>query len=399
MGDVRMGVKRKFPAPAEMRRRRARWKARWRGARECGILAAFPNKTSRPEFYYAMNRQHLLILSAVVLLLGNVGYRVWAHWGLITVHVTDAPLPTVLRSIEKQGGIRLRTNLEPDKTVTMHVEKVPLSYALEVLANVADARVELGYFLAPTQPPIDALLAGLAAGEKTEGWQRFFVPLPPGAIGGADEGTSDPRLDRWEVKPAPEGTLQAYLAQAAKSVSARLEAPADWNPAISSAPKSGEIQEVMPRLAKAAGGTVEQVFLLTGRRRDAAPPTAESGPPEPVRRALGMIAGAAGGDDAAAEKMLRAMGERMQAAIDQMPAEKRAKAQAEFDEGKKFFESMKDLTPEERRAKMEERMQDPATQEKFFSGMAKRDAMKTPQQRTERFRDYLQTKQSKQGAR
>lgn len=341
-----------------------------------------------------MNRQRLLILAAVVLVLGNVVYRVWAGWGLITVHVTDAPLPTVLKSIEKQGGIRIRTNLEADKTVTMHVEKVALSYALEVLANVSDARVELGYFIAPSKAPIDAFLTAMAAGDKTEGWKRFFIPTPGGAImGGADEGTSDPRIDRWEVKPAPEGTLQAYLEQAAKSVSARIEAPEDWNPAISSAPKSGEIQDVMPRLAKAAGGAAEQVFLLTGRRRDFVAPTAENGPPEQVRRALGLMAG---GDDAAMEKMMRAIGEKMQAAIDQMPAEKKAKAQAEFDEGKKFFESMKGLTADERRAKMEEKMQDPATQEKFFNGMAKRDAMKTPQQRTEKFRDYVSQKASRQ---
>ncbi len=341
-----------------------------------------------------MNRQRLLILAAAVLLLGNVAYRICANWGLITVNVTDAALPTVIRSIEKQGGVLIRTNLEADKTVTMHVNKVPLSYALEVLANVADARWELGYFLAPTKPPIDALLTALAAGEKPEGWQRFHVPLPGGMIGGNDEGTSDPRIDRWDVKPAPEATLQAYLEQAAKHVSARLEAPKDWNPAVSSPPKSGEVQDVIPRLAKAAGGKVEEVFLLTGRRRDAAPPTAD-GPPEPVRRALGLIAGGAGQDDAEREKMLRAIGDRMQAAIDQMPADKRAKAQAEFDEGKKFFESMKDLTPEQRRAKMEERMQDPATQEKFFKGMAMRDAMKTPQQRADRYRDYLQNKESR----
>ena len=342
-----------------------------------------------------MNRHRFLILAALVLVLGNVGYRIWAGWGLITVNVTDAPLPTVIRSIEKQGGVSIRTNLEADKKITMHVKRVPLAYALEVLANMADARWELGYFLAPTKPPIDAFLAALAAGEKPESWQSFRVPLPGGMIGGVDEGTSDPRFDRWEVKPAPEGTLQAYLEQAAKNVSARFEAPRDWNPAISSAPKSGEIQDVIPRLAKAAGGKVEEVFFLTGRRRDPVA-LAENGPPEPVRRALGMIAGGAGGDDAAMEKTMRAMGERMQAAIDQMPAEKRAKAQAEFDEGKKFFESMRELTPEQRRAKMEEKMQDPATQEKMFSGMAKRDAMKTPEQRSDRFRDYIQNKQSRQ---
>ena len=343
-----------------------------------------------------MNRQRLLVFAAAVLLLGNVAYRIWAGWGLITVNVTDAPLPTVIKSIEKQGGVSIRTNLEADKTVTMHVNKVPLSYALDVLANVADARVELSYFLAPTKPLIDAMLAALSSGEKPEGWQRFHVPLPPGMIvGGGDEGTSDPRIDRWEVKPASEGTLQAYLEQAAKNVSARLEAPKDWNPAVASAPKSGEIQDVMPRLAKAAGGAVEQVFLITGRRRDVTPPTAGDGMPDQARRVLGLVTGGAGQDDAEREKMLRAMGDRMQAAIDQMPADKRPKAQADFDEGKKFFESMKDLTPEQRRAKMEERMQDPAQQEKFFSGMAKRDAMKTPQQRTDRYRDYLSNKASR----
>ena len=342
-----------------------------------------------------MNRQHLLILAAIVLVLGNVGYRVWAGWGLITVHATDAALPTVIQSIEKQGGIRIRTNLEADRKVTMNVEKVALSYALEVLANVADARVELGYFLAPSKAPIDTLLTAIAAGEKPEGWQRFHVPIPGGMMVGGDEGTSDPRIDRWEVKAAAEGTLQAYLEQAAKSVSARLEAPVDWNPAISSTPKSGEIQDVMPRLAKAAGGAVEQVFLITGRRRDVTPPTAGDGMPDQARRVLGLVTGGAGQDDAEREKMLRAIGDRMQAAIDQMPADKRAKAQAEFDEQKKFFESMKDLTPEQRRAKMEERMQDPAQQEKFFSGMAKRDAMKTPQQRTDRYRDYLSSKASR----
>jgi hypothetical protein len=338
-----------------------------------------------------MNRQLLLILAAVVLLLGNIGYRIWAGWGLVTVKATDAPLSTVIRSIEKQGGIRIRTNLEPDRPVTMNVKKVPLSYALEVLANVADGRLEFSYFLAPAKGVIDAQITALTAGEKPEGWQRFFVPLPGGLPGAGDEGTSDPRIERWEVKPAPEGTLQAYLEQAAKNVSARFEAPKDWNPAIASAPKSGEIQDVMPRLAKAAGGAVEQVFLLTGRRRDATPPAA-GGPPEAVRRMLGGGPAGAPPDDAAAEKMLLAIAERMQAAIDKLPEPERAKKQAEFDEGKKFFEEMRNLTPEQRREKIEARMQDPAQQEKFFSGMAKRDAMKTPQQRTERFRDYLSKK-------
>lgn len=341
-----------------------------------------------------MNRQRLLVVAVLVLLLGNIGYRIWAGWGLITVRATDAPLSTVMRTIERQGSVSIRTNLESDKKVTMHVEKVPLAYAMEVLASVSDARWELGYFLAPTKPPIDTALASLANGDKLEDWKRFHVPLPPGE----EAGSNDPRLDRWEVKPAPEATLQSYLDQASKNVSARFQTPADWNPPVASAPKSGGIRDVMPRLAKAAGGQVEQVFLLTGRRRDAEPVANADGPPDPVRRALGIPGGPVGaeGDDAEREKRLRDMGERMQAQIAKLPEAERAKAQAEFDERKRFFESMKDLTPEQRRAKMEERMQDPAQQEKFFAGMAKRDAMKTPEQRADRFRSYLQQKRQKQ---
>ena len=62
-----------------------------------------------------MNRQRFLLFAAAVLVLGNIAYRLWAGWGLITVNVTDAALPTVIRSIEKQGGVLIRTNLEADK--------------------------------------------------------------------------------------------------------------------------------------------------------------------------------------------------------------------------------------------------------------------------------------------
>jgi hypothetical protein len=337
-----------------------------------------------------MNRQLLLLIAVVTLVVGNIGYRIWANWGLITVHATDEALPMVIRSVAKQGGIKIHTNLEADKKVTMHVDKVPLSYAMEVLANVSDARWELGYFLAPAKPDIDSALGALANGNKPEGWKRFFVPLPPGDLpGSADEGTSDPRLDTWNVKPADEPTLQAYLEQAAKNVSARIEAPKDWNPAVSAAPKGGRIQDVMPRLAKAAGGAVEQVFLLTGRRRDAERTAGGDGPPDAVRRAM------FGGDDGDREKRMKDMAERMQAEINKLPEAQRATAQAKFDEGRKFFEGMKDLTPDQRRAKMEERMQDPAQQEKMFNGNAKRDAMKTPQQRADRYRSYLQNKESR----
>ena len=345
-----------------------------------------------------MKRQTLLLIVILTLILGNIAYRVWAGWGLITVDATDAPLPGVIYTIEKQAGVDIRTNLGAEKKVTMHVKRVPLAYALDVLANVSDARWELGYFLAPSKAPIESALTTITSGEKPEGWKRYFIPLPGGALTGlGDEAPVDPRHDLWEVKPASEQTLQAYLDQAAKNVSVRIEAPLDWNPAVSTPPKSGQVKDVLPRLAKAAGGEIEQVFLLTGARPRGeggdGPPPGEG--PDGPRRSTSITPGAAP-DPAEMEKRQNDMEERVRAEIAKLSGDARIKAQAEFDERKKFWDSVKDLPPEQRRSKFEERMQDPAQQEKMFNGMGRRDAMKTPQQRNDRYRDYVSRKQSAQ---
>ena len=339
-----------------------------------------------------MNRQFVLLGAVLLLLVGNVAYRIWANWGLITVAATGAPLSEVIRSIEKQSGVKITTNLEPEKKITMHVKRVPLSYAMEVLAGLADARWELGYFFAPEKATIESALGTLASGEKLDGWKRFFIPLPGGSLL-PEEGTSDPRRDRWEVRPAGDATLQAYLEQASKNVSARIEAPQEWNPPVSSPPKSGEVDDVMPRLAKAAGGQVREVFLLTGARQRPAgeePRPSSDGPP----RGPAFVGAPPGGANEAQRQA--EMEERVQAEINKLSGEDRKKAEAEYAERKKWWEGMKDLPADQRRAKMEERMQDPAVQEKMFSGMAKQDALKTPEQRINRYRDYLQRKQNVQ---
>jgi hypothetical protein len=341
------------------------------------------------SIYSIMNRQRFLILATIVLLVGNIGYRVWANWGLITVNATEASLASVIHSIEKQASVKIRTNLDPETKITMHVKKVPLAYALEVLANVAEARWQLGFFLAPSKAPIENALDTLSASSKIEGWKNWFVDLPVGPLDDRDLTASDPRIDRWETKPASEGTLHAYLEQASRSVSARFQAPEDWNPAVSSAPKPGKIVNVIPSLAKAAGGQFEQVFLLMGRPRIAA--NADTSQDNERGPRGGRLDGLFGPD---AEKRAEAIGARMQAEIDKLPAGDREKAQARFDEGRKFFESLRGLSDEERRAKFQELMQDPGRQEKMAEGMARRDALKTPQQRNERYRGYIARKQA-----
>jgi hypothetical protein len=331
------------------------------------------------------------LITLAVLFVANIGWRVWASWGLITVHADGQSAATVIRSIEKQAGIRLRTNLPADKQITMHVQKVPLLHALDVLAAQTDTSWSVAYMAAPDAKSIETALGVFSSGQEMEGWKRFSLPAMRG-MGGMEEGTSDPRVEEWEIKQASDGTLHAYLEQASHTLTAQFWAPEQWNPKVSSTPKGGEISSAFPKLAKAVNGHSSEVFLLQdrSRRRD----MAEGGeaPQEGERRERG----SRGGFGAPSEEMRKVMEERMMAQINRLPEDKKADALAEFEERRKFFTEMAQLTPEERRAKMAERMEkemnNSSRGERMDTGMTKRGAMKNAEQRAERYRQYIDRK-------
>jgi predicted secreted acid phosphatase len=90
------------------------------------------------------------------------------------------------------------------------------------------------------------------------------------------------------------------------------------------------------------------------------------------------------------------MEERQRAAIDRLPKNKQAEALAQLEERRTLFEEMAKLSPEERRAKMEERMEQMMNSgdnaAKMSAEGTKRAAMQTAEQRAERYRGYLDRK-------
>jgi hypothetical protein len=324
------------------------------------------------------------LLGLVVLFVANIGWRIWSNWGLITIEVQDAPVAEVVRKLEKQGGVRLRTNLPAETKITMRVRNVSLMHAMEILSSVSGAGWSVAYFTAPTKGEIENALGTFATSDEVTGWKRFSVPMPRG-MGGMEEGTPDPRDDEWKVEKPAAGNLHAYLEQGSQWVSAQFWAPEQWNPNVSSAPKAGTVSKVVPKLAKAAGGQSAEVFLLRARpQRD----MAGGPPPDGERR------GGRGGPPS--DDMRRIMEARMLAQIEKLPADKRGEAKAEFDERKKFFEEMSQLTPEQRREKMQERMESEMNNteraQRFESAMTQRGAMQTASQRNERNQRYLDRK-------
>lgn len=345
-----------------------------------------------------MTRTQWLLITILTLALTSGAYHWWRGRGLITIHCEDWPATKVAREIERQGGIVLKTNLTDEVKVRMHVDKVPVAEALETLSTVAEARWRLAYIFASKLPDAHAAVAGFVTGKRPDGWKMMFLPLfmPVTEETGP---APDPRVDPWLVKPADKPEFQAYAEQAARSVNAAFCFPESWNPPVTKAPAAGPIRDCAPALAKAAGGRVLEVFFIEKRNREVAgedrPPRDDDGPRFDFgRRGPREDGKRSERSDADREKMRESFVQRAQAEIDKLPADKRAAAQAEFDERRKFFESLRDLTPEERRAKMEEKMSDPAAQERMEQRMSEKNARMTPDQRVQRAKGYVQHKQA-----
>ncbi len=329
-----------------------------------------------------MNQHRLLPkITAVVVLLYLV-YWVWSGWGLITVDVDRKPLADVIRSIEKQGGIVLKTNMDATTPVTMHVFKVTLPEALEDLSAVTDSRWRLSYIYGGDKGTIQGALASLASGTRPEGWKNFDVPMMGGRAAQFAEPPplSDPRTDTWNIKEPEEKTLQGYLRGASVGVAASFSCPESYNPNVAKAPGSGPIRKAAPQLAKTSGAQMQEVFLLLGR---------------PV--GVAEVEDAGGDEDGlprprANRPDFTMMRERRLAEIEKLPIAEQAQARAEMEEREKLFASVRDLPPEERRAKVEELLSTSDVQDKMEERRMERSERQTPEQRLKRYQKYVDRK-------
>ena len=336
-----------------------------------------------------MNRQRNLIGATLVLAVCAVIYWIWSNWGLVTVDVDGKPLAEVIRSIEKQGHIVMKTNMDAAKPVSMHVYKVRVAEALDVLAGVTEARCRLGYFFAPDAATLKGALETIGSGKMPEGWKSFDAPLFGGAVGGVE----DPRRDRWNVLEPAEKTLQAFLLGAATGVSASFTCPEQYNPAVPKAPSSGEIRKLAPQLAKSAGAKLEEVFVLMGRPAGT-PEVADEGRDDdfgfrPPGGGPPRGRGGPGGGRVPPQQMR----DRTLAEIAKLPVSEQAAAKADFEEKDQMFASLRNLPEEERKAKLKEIMSRPENQDRMAERQIKGLEGKTPEQRLAKYQNYVNKKQ------
>ncbi|MEI6339335.1 MAG: hypothetical protein WCQ57_12255 [Verrucomicrobiota bacterium] len=338
------------------------------------------------------NPRILMLAGAITLLSTVVIWRWMSGWGLVTITVTNAPISKVIKSIERQGGVRIVTNADPSMPVTLYLKRVPVYEAMDSLAIRADGDIRLAYIAAPEKKQITDVLAAFTTGTNPGGWAVVSAGFG-GFNGPTTTGDSrpDPRQIEWKISDVSDRSLQAVFQQGAQKTGALFATPQTWNPVLGKLPSAGRTGKVTSRIVKTANGQFEELFLLTVR-----PPR-----PEGDRTAgeLGQQRWEGSQTVFTPQRGNREgmnpewMAERIQSEIALLPADERPEAQNQFDEMRKFWDSVRKLPEDERRAKVDEMMNNPEVQARMDERMAARDSKRTPAQREQRMKRYIERKQ------
>lgn len=348
--------------------------------------------------FMVMANRRTLILGSVLAVLGIVLVVRYFMSDSVTLNFTNAPLAKIIKSIERQGHVRIVTNADPATTASIKVKRVPVYDAIDTLATRVDGDVRLAYIAAPDARKIDDALAAFSASSNPGGWTAFAAGF--GGRSMVDNDAFDPRRIEWQISEMPDRNLQSFLNQGAQKTGVTFAVPSDWNPVLGSLPAGGNVGKMARAVIGSAKGNVKELFLLSVRPAR----TAGNGPPREGARDEGGGWGSVGASIFSPQRGNRGgmnmewMAERAQAQIAQLPPEERAQAQQQFDEMRKLWASLRDLSPEERRAKMEEIMDKPEVQAAIDDRMAARDAKSSPEQRESRYRNYIQRKMAAKGS-
>jgi len=346
------------------------------------------------------------------------GFWLWnwvSGWGLVTVRAYDDSFGNIQRSIERQGRIKIVSNVPPETKLSMEVVKVSPVEAVNVLAARVDGRCSITFIVAPDNAGVRAGGESLRSSERNPAFRLLRVR------GWGDEMFNSPpdlRKVRWNVSTMDEKSLQTYLDQIVQKTGVSVLIAADWNPSVSKEPKSAEAGVSLRSLVSSVGGKVEEVFAVTTQPDDASsgrdradggdgPPWGGGGNPSGgggnpsggggggnrnPAGAPGAVSDSAGSPNAGSERAWA--DERVKAQIELLPPEQREIAKNDYDELQKFFAGVRQLPVDQRRAAIEERISNPAMQERMLERETTRDMNRGPERRVARYKRSIEQKQA-----
>lgn len=311
-----------------------------------------------------------------------IGTWIFRWWGTVTLEFENKPLGKVLDSFTRQTKLPIYTDLDRTKPTTIRVRRVTVTEALDAIQASTESRGgRLTFLLAPDTMALKRLRTFLPRPNEEAGvvTLEFRIPFP--AMAGFDElpEWGDPRNQSWEPSPSLSRQLLPLLEQAAEAAEIRIFLPADWNPPLKTAPPRGKISEALPSLVKIAGGKSEMLYLLPAPR-----PDGERGRDSP--------GGGWGGREPTLNRARSLPPEkwigRLEPRLNLLPPEEQASARGSFEESVRQFKEWETLPQEERRAKFEALMQNPANAEKMGNRFMRGMRNMSPEQRAKRYQAY-----------
>jgi hypothetical protein len=344
------------------------------------------------------NRLKVLLGVAGVL----VALLIWnwiSGWGLVTVHVQDQALSKIIRSIERQGGIKIVTNADLNTPITMDVDRVPPATAVDVLTAYIDGNWSVGYVAGPSKAEVVSGIAALAEGGRNRDFRTFGFGGGGFGGGGMMEISSTPvdaRRVVWNVSPSDTPQLQSWLEQLSQKTGLMAMVPENWNPAVSKTPGGGKAASAVREIIHSVKGEYQEVFIIrvmdqervadAGRDQGGNRPGSDGG--------FGGQRQGGGPGNGGRDLHPEWIAERAETRIAQLPADQRDQAKKDFDEMRAFWEKMRTLPDDQRRAAAEQFFNNPAVQDRMMERQMQRDAQRSPEKRAERFRRYVDYKKS-----
>lgn len=328
-----------------------------------------------------------LLLVVAISAMGILASRWWSERGLVTLAFTNSPLSTVIKSIERQGRVEIATNADPATLVTIRLNRAPLFEAVETLAARINANAKLAYIAAPTGEQIQAALRAFSSGANPSDWIVFSTPWEGRLL---ISSAVDPRRMEWRMTQTTDRNLQTLLDQGAQKTGVLFAVPLGWNPLLTQLPSAGEVGEMTAKLIRTARGTAKELFLLT-----VYPRTDEQRRQVEVMERPRTLFSASPRTQSPDPEWAS---ERARAAIALLAPEEQDEARKELNEMRAFWESIRQLPEPERRAKIEEHLARPEVEAHREEQAAARDARRTPEQREQRYRNYIRRKEQIKGA-
>ena len=304
----------------------------------------------------------LAILAGVGLFYGTQA-AVRAHRNLVTLNVRNMDVRRVVKKVERQTWESVLMGKDVQGKVTLNVRNAPLSAVLNLVASQVSARSSHVYPIYRAKSALKELqtLLQRESGELAlaKHWTNFSFRGGMGSGGGF-------RGDFEGGNSATNQLITLSIHDKAPSLAALTLGAASRTQIV---PEDGIAVNVNLELKNATPGeAVEKFARALNRKWDNFY----------VLQAARFGPGRTGG-----EADQEAMRERMTARMEALPVEQRAR-----------LEEIRSLSPEERQARMQARMEDPTVQQKMTDRSLNDIRSSTPEQMVQRKRERLQRMQN-----